>query len=31
VAVQEGGYDLLTLGGLVNATIVGLEEGMRDG
>ena len=31
VAVQEGGYDLPTLGGLVTATIVGLEEGMRDG
>jgi len=31
MAVHEGGYDLLTLGGLVSATVVGLEEGMRDG
>ena len=27
VVVQEGGYDLKTIGGLVLATLVGLEEG----
>lgn len=31
VAVQEGGYDPRTLGGLVAAVITGLEEGLRDG
>ena len=31
VAVQEGGYDLTTLGGLVTAVVTGLEEGLRDG
>jgi acetoin utilization deacetylase AcuC-like enzyme len=28
VVVQEGGYDLATIGGLVRATLEGLEEGM---
>jgi len=28
VAVQEGGYDLETIGGLVVETLVGIEEGM---
>jgi len=30
VAVQEGGYDPATLGGLVVAALEGLEEGVRD-
>lgn len=30
VAVQEGGYELGTLGGFVTAAIMGLEEGQRD-
>jgi acetoin utilization deacetylase AcuC-like enzyme len=28
VVVQEGGYDLATIGALVRATLEGLEEGM---
>ena len=31
VAVQEGGYDPNTLGGLVVAALTGAEEGLRDG
>jgi len=31
VAVQEGGYDSATLGGLVLAVIMGIEEGLHDG
>ena len=29
VAVQEGGYDLGTIGGLVVDALTGIEEGMR--
>jgi hypothetical protein len=28
VVVQEGGYDLATIGALVRAALEGLEEGM---
>ena len=28
VVVQEGGYDLATIGGFVRETLEGLEEGM---
>jgi acetoin utilization deacetylase AcuC-like enzyme len=31
VAVLEGGYDPLTLGGLVTAALAGVEEGLADG
>ena len=31
VVVQEGGYDLASIGGLVLATLEGLEEGRKEG
>ena len=31
VVVQEGGYDLASIGGLVLATLEGLEEGQKEG
>jgi acetoin utilization deacetylase AcuC-like enzyme len=29
VVVQEGGYDLTSIGRLVHETLLGLEEGLR--